>query len=144
MASPTGLLATGDSATHADVPRVQAVREALRGAMAANQPPGPIDEASLRTINRAARDAKLTASVTAQARSPLHPGVGGVQGAMGWVLAAALGSMDDGTWTRLKVCANDTCRGAFYDHSRARTGRWCSMDVCGNRAKQRAWRERQP
>jgi predicted RNA-binding Zn ribbon-like protein len=47
------------------------------------------------------------------------------------------------TWRRLKVCASDRCRRAFYDRSRARSGKWCSMRACGNRAKQRAWRGRQ-
>ncbi|WP_221891064.1 CGNR zinc finger domain-containing protein [Microbispora sp. KK1-11] len=52
-------------------------------------------------------------------------------------MAAALA---DGTWARLKVCVNDDCQWAFYDNSRSRTGRWCSMRLCGNRAKQARWR----
>ena len=31
---------------------------------------------------------------------------------------------------------------AFYDHSRNRSGTWCEMGKCGNRAKARRWRER--
>jgi predicted RNA-binding Zn ribbon-like protein len=41
----------------------------------------------------------------------------------------------DQTWERLKVCARDTCRWAFYDASRNRSGRWCSMAGCGNHIK---------
>ena len=48
----------------------------------------------------------------------------------------------DGTWHRLKACADDGCRWAFYDHSKNRRGRWCSMAVCGNQHKARAYRER--
>ena len=55
---------------------------------------------------------------------------------------AMTAAMSDGTWTRLKVCADDECQVAFYDNSRARTGKWCTMKVCGNRAKQKAWRDR--
>ena len=40
-------------------------------------------------------------------------------------------------WTRLKVCARDSCRWAFYDTSRNRSGRWCSMAGCGNIVKMR-------
>ena len=40
-------------------------------------------------------------------------------------------------WTRLKVCARDSCRWAYYDTSRNRTGRWCSMAGCGNIVKMR-------
>jgi predicted RNA-binding Zn ribbon-like protein len=41
----------------------------------------------------------------------------------------------DRTWHRLKVCARDTCRWAFYDASRNQTRRWCSMAGCGNHIK---------
>ncbi len=41
----------------------------------------------------------------------------------------------DGSWERLKVCAKDSCRWAFYDTSRNRSGRWCSMAGCGNQVK---------
>jgi len=58
------------------------------------------------------------------------------------VLAIVTAAMTDGTWRRLKICANDRCQWAFYDESRARTGKWCSMQICGNRAKQQAWRTR--
>jgi predicted RNA-binding Zn ribbon-like protein len=50
--------------------------------------------------------------------------------------------MADGTWDRLKACAADDCHWAFYDHTRNRSGRWCSMAVCGNRAKVERFRER--
>jgi predicted RNA-binding Zn ribbon-like protein len=42
---------------------------------------------------------------------------------------------EDGSWDRLKVCARDSCRWAFYDTSRNRSGRWCSMAGCGNQVK---------
>jgi predicted RNA-binding Zn ribbon-like protein len=42
---------------------------------------------------------------------------------------------EDGTWQRLKVCARDTCRWAFYDASRNKVRRWCSMAGCGNHVK---------
>lgn len=48
----------------------------------------------------------------------------------------------DGRWRRLKLCASDDCHWAFYDTSRSGGGRWCSMEVCGNRHKTRAYRQR--
>jgi len=66
---------------------------------------------------------------------------GGVTGMMGRVAAITAEALADGTWRRLKVCANDACRWAFYDRSRSRTGQWCSMAICGNRAKQARWRD---
>jgi hypothetical protein len=43
---------------------------------------------------------------------------------------------------RVKICPADDCRWAFYDTSRNRSRQWCSMKVCGNRAKARAHRRR--
>jgi predicted RNA-binding Zn ribbon-like protein len=43
---------------------------------------------------------------------------------------------------RVKICPADDCRWAFYDTSRNRSRQWCSMEVCGNRAKARSHRER--
>ncbi|MGZ5324519.1 MAG: CGNR zinc finger domain-containing protein, partial [Solirubrobacterales bacterium] len=47
------------------------------------------------------------------------------------------------TWERLKLCENPDCLWAFYDNSRNRSGSWCRMGLCGNRIKNRAYRERQ-
>lgn len=35
----------------------------------------------------------------------------------------------------LRRCANERCRIYFYDTSKNHTRRWCSMELCGNRAK---------
>ncbi|GGW76083.1 hypothetical protein GCM10010503_62130 [Streptomyces lucensis JCM 4490] len=49
-----------------------------------------------------------------------------------------------GTWTRLKACEAVTCHWAYYDRSPAGRGRWCSMRVCGARAKMRRYRAKEP
>ncbi len=55
---------------------------------------------------------------------------------------AMLRSALQGRWTRLKVCSSDTCQWAFYDTTRNGSRNWCSMRVCGNRQKTKAYRER--
>lgn len=45
---------------------------------------------------------------------------------------------------RLRTCAAEECGAVFLDQSRPGTRRWCSMDVCGNRAKKSAFRARTP
>ena len=45
-------------------------------------------------------------------------------------------------WKRIKLCAAVDCRWAFHDTSRSGRGRWCDMEVCGNRHKTRTYRER--
>ena len=42
----------------------------------------------------------------------------------------------------VKACEGPACTLMFVDHTRARTRRWCSMAICGNRAKQAAHRNR--
>ena len=48
----------------------------------------------------------------------------------------------DGTWRRLKICADHECDWAYYDASKNRARNWCEYG-CGNRAKVRAYRQRQ-
>jgi predicted RNA-binding Zn ribbon-like protein len=72
----------------------------------------------------------------------LDPGAGGVDGAMARLAAVVVDAMGDGTWSRLKPCRNHGCRWLFYDHSTNRSGTWCTMSVCGNRRKARAYRRR--
>jgi hypothetical protein len=61
---------------------------------------------------------------------------------VGAVLAAAARLAVLGQWERVKICPADDCRWAFYDRSRNHSRTWCSMQVCGNREKARAFRER--
>jgi len=58
------------------------------------------------------------------------------------VLAAVLDASRTGDWARLKACANPGCQWVYYDASRNRSGRWCSMAECGDVMKARAYRER--
>jgi predicted RNA-binding Zn ribbon-like protein len=43
----------------------------------------------------------------------------------------------------VKACEGHRCTLLFADHTRARARRWCSMGICGNRAKVAAHRHRQ-
>jgi predicted RNA-binding Zn ribbon-like protein len=66
----------------------------------------------------------------------------GVAGALGHIVAYVVDAIAEGTWSRLKVCQNDECEWVFYDSARNRSAKWCSMAVCGNRMKARAFRAR--
>lgn len=46
------------------------------------------------------------------------------------------------SFTDIKACEGPACTLMFADHTRARARRWCSMAICGNRAKQAAHRNR--
>jgi predicted RNA-binding Zn ribbon-like protein len=62
-----------------------------------------------------------------------------------WVRAEIAGSfaelMTRYDASRVKLCANEDCRWAFYDESKSRSRRWCA-DVCGNLVKVRKFRAR--
>ena len=134
-----GLLAEDGPVSEADVGRAREVRGALRGLLTANNGHG-MEPGAVGALNRAAERAKLGLRFGPQGRAMPEVGAGGVDGVIGRVLAAAFAGMEEGTWERLKAC--DRCSWAFYDRSRNRSGRWCSMDVCGNRTKTRAYRRR--
>jgi predicted RNA-binding Zn ribbon-like protein len=45
-------------------------------------------------------------------------------------------------FANIKACEGHSCTLIFADHTRRRARRWCSMAICGNRAKQAAHRLR--
>lgn len=70
------------------------------------------------------------------------------EGGLEWLLAAVARSgaeiIAEGAGARLRLCANPRCKLFFYDTSRTRQRRWCSMAVCGNRSKVAAFARRHP
>ena len=45
-------------------------------------------------------------------------------------------------FSHVKACEGPACTLLFADHTRGHARRWCSMAICGNRAKQAAHRSR--
>jgi len=134
-------LLDGEPVGQADHARALALREALRRLLLANNG-GPLDPGDVALLDRAAADSRLRPRFLPGGGVTLEPAAPGAAGALGRVLAAVAEAMTAGTWSRLKVCAEGTCLWAFYDRSRNRSGHWCSMEVCGNRAKARQFRRR--
>jgi predicted RNA-binding Zn ribbon-like protein len=48
----------------------------------------------------------------------------------------------DEDFTQVKACEGPACTLLFADHTRGHARRWCSMKICGNRAKVAAHRKR--
>ncbi len=116
-----------------------ALREAMRGVIGANsgQPVYPVD---LATLNGAATASGLRMRFGADGRPRLEPEAPGAVGAMGRLVAALYAAMQEADWARLKLCGRQACRWAFYDRSKNRSSRWCTMASCGNREKARRFR----
>jgi predicted RNA-binding Zn ribbon-like protein len=134
-------LGAGRRVTPADQVRAIELREALRRLLVANNG-GQRREADLGLLNLVATESGLRPRFTAEGGVRLLPSAPGVPGSLGSLLAAVSEAMTQGTWHRLKACAEHGCRWAFYDRSKNRSGHWCSMEVCGNRAKARQFRQR--
>ncbi len=135
------LMEPGDHLDSQDHGRVIAVRERMRDVLAAHHgdpaPPGSLDE-----LNALVAATLMRVTFGAADEVSVEPAHKGVDGVLGQILAAVVASIAEGTWGRLKICRADTCRWAFYDVSKNRSGAWCSMKVCGNRAKVRAYQQR--
>jgi predicted RNA-binding Zn ribbon-like protein len=135
------LASPGTEYDDSDRRRLTEVRRAMHELVAANGGAG-LQRRAVTTLNEAARRVRLGVR--------LHPVDGyrvmaegvGVDRPIGELLISATGAMAAGSWTRLKVCANEACQRSFYDASRNRSGRWCSMARCGNRMKGRSYRQR--
>ena len=127
--------------TRDDLRAAREVREALRELLETRTHDAPATAAA-GTLDAAARRARLALRFDAAGDGRLTAGAGGVAGALGRLLAIVQGAMATGTWERLKVCRQESCRWAFYDNTKNRSGVWCNMASCGNRAKARAYRAR--
>ena len=116
-----------------ELERARALRHALRSLAIANNGPAP-EAAAVEVVNAAA--ARLEPQVDAGGSVRIASD----GDALDQVLACAFAAMLDGSWARLKACRN--CHWSFYDYSPNRSATWCSMQLCGNRSKTRAYRRR--
>jgi predicted RNA-binding Zn ribbon-like protein len=136
-----GLLARTERLDEDDVRQARSVREAMRALFRSNNG-FELDPRALETLNNAARSAEVVVSFGDAGTPQLSPIRPGFQGALGRLLGVAFRAMAEGTWQRLKSCSAHDCDWAFYDASKNRSGTWCDMQTCGNRAKARGYRER--
>jgi predicted RNA-binding Zn ribbon-like protein len=136
-----GLLRPDERVSDDDHAHAIALREAIRELVSAHAGL-PHDPAAADVVNAAAERAGLR-PVLDDPATRFEPSAGGVDRALGRIVAAIHAAVAEGTWPRLKACERDVCRWAFYDHSKNRSGHWCSMAVCGRREKnRRAYRRR--
>jgi predicted RNA-binding Zn ribbon-like protein len=125
----------------AGLERVIAFREAVRRLLLSHNG-GELDREAVGTLDRLAGEAAMRVEFGSDGAPALVPCGEGVDRALGRLFAAIARAQTDGTWERLKVCPASTCLWAFYDASRNHSRTWCSMSVCGNRAKARTYRRR--
>jgi hypothetical protein len=110
--------------------------------LAVNHTHGVTDAGRLRELEGFAASAPLAARFISAGEVALEPTGKGADEAIGHLFVILYDAMRDGSWKRLKRCPGIGCQFTFYDYSRNRRATWCSMSVCGNRAKVRNYQER--
>jgi len=61
-----------------------------------------------------------------------------IRDALSIVAADAIAVLGGPDHDRVKACQGDGCTGLYVDTSRGNNRRWCSMNICGNKAKKSA------
>ncbi len=134
---PTGERPLADE----DVRRARAVREALR-TLALTNNGHPLDAAAVTFLDQVGTHAGVRVRFDTAGGVRLEPSDTGLAGALAHILVNVHTAVIDGTWPRLKACRNEACRWVFYDTSKNRSGIWCTMSICGDKLKSRAYRRR--
>jgi predicted RNA-binding Zn ribbon-like protein len=117
--------------------RIRRVRDAMREVTDAIVERRAAASAAVTEVNRALRAREVI---------QLEPAVDGVEvghrhvgdaidDGLARLVEPVVREISAGQPQRLRICANDTCRWAFFDDSPTGRRRWCDMATCGNRAK---------
>ena len=122
------------------VAQARELREALYRNVTAWCQRTPVRKGDLEVINRALEQAPERRTIRRRGRSfgwdveKDHRPLDHLLWPVSWSAADLLIHDDP---ARIKSCADFRCAWLFYDTSRNRSRRWCSMEDCGNRAKAR-------
>ena len=125
-----------------DLRLLRDVREALRMLLVRNGGGPSPTAADLAPLHSVAAGGTARAEFDADGTVRLAAGGDSVTERLVELVLIMRDAQRDGSWTRLKACANDECHWAFYDRSRNHGGTWCEMSSCGNKLKNREFRAR--
>ncbi len=123
-----------------DVPAARQLRSAIWAAALARIAGRSLPRPSIAMINELAAPAPPTPLLAGERRSWAIAATGAQ--ALSAIARDAIDLFGGPYAARIRECASDNCALVFVDLSRPGRRRWCSMDRCGNRAKQRARHER--
>lgn len=132
-------LADGGAPARADHLRLaRTLREGLRSVLETHAGHEP-DADAMRQLDDVLAQLPVRVAFGGEGELRLSPAVDDpIRAGLAGILDAARVAGQDGSWMRLKACARSDCRWAYFDASRNRSARWCSMAGCGNTMKMRA------
>jgi len=136
-----GLVARGTTVSRRELALAIELRDALRRTFLAHGGL-PLPSQELEAVNRVLARVPLDVQVDATGTPRIEPRGDGIAAVLARVVCDMTRARTLGTWDRLKLCPAEDCLWAFFDSSKNRSRRWCSMDVCGNRTKTREYRRR--
>jgi predicted RNA-binding Zn ribbon-like protein len=138
-----GLLAADASVDAESFLRARALRELLRELGRRNtEHAEPLELSFREEFAAAVSGVRLRVGLDERGSLRLEPEADGVDGALARILSRVLEADATGAWRRMKSCPGAHCGWLFYDGSRNASSTWCSMSICGNRAKTAAYRRR--
>ena len=125
--------------TEKDLARAKKLRQALRAFLLANTGL-PLDPEAVEAFDDVAGPVRLRTRADEEGPLDLLPAdEEGLDHAIGRLVSIVFAAQKDGTWSRLKVCAE--CRWALYDHTKNYSAAWCGSQ-CGARVRSRRYRQR--
>ena len=133
------LVATLPTLTDEDLARARSLREAMRAFLLANAG-FPLPAEAAEDFDAAVGSVRLHIRAAEAGRVELLPAEAeGLEHAIGRLVATVFVAQQDGTWPRLKVCAE--CQWVLYDHTKNHSAAWCGSQ-CGARVRSRRHRKR--
>jgi predicted RNA-binding Zn ribbon-like protein len=134
----------GASIGEAELARIRRVRSALREVIDSVVEERKPDADAVHLVNavlESRRPTRLELDGSALRIGHRHAATP-VDDALALIAEAIVEELATGRPERLRVCANDRCRWAFFDSSPTGRRRWCDMRSCGNQAKAARYRAR--
>lgn len=135
-----GLLDAGIEVTDDDLAAAIALREAIYRTVTARLEHLRPTLADVEPLNEHASRPQLTPRLD---RSGAARREGTASRLLASLAADLLDLLSGADMDRVKGCAHPDCTRLYVDSSRAKNRHWCGMGTCGNKAKVRAFRERQ-
>lgn len=127
-----------DKVTTANMSLAKELRGAIKTLVASKLDGNKTPDTSLNTVNawlpKGSIEQHLKEEKGNFTLTPLHEKLT-VEMLLGRIATDAAVLLSSFNHVKLKRCANSKCVLMFVDISRSGKRRWCSMDVCGNRAK---------
>lgn len=135
------LLPKGTELAAGAAERALTLRSALRALVVADQTGTQLKQGVLERLHAVTAEAPLALRLTSDRAVRFEPVLGGLEGALGELLAIVARTRFDGLWVRMKVCGAADCRRVFYDYASNRLSRWCTK-LCGDRVNAKLHRRR--